>query len=140
MIRQKKFPTILLCFTLIFAVFITGITKPGVLLPLFTSKTAELKDVSVQLLDPPPEGNSHAFSITPEPGVTVYAEENALDRDRTFNVTRMAQDVIDGLKDTIFRCEEPEASVVPLLGWNVDAGMTEDEILPGVFHFDVDLS
>ena len=138
--RQKKFPTILLCFTVVFAVFISGITKPGFLLPLFTPKMAELKDVSVQLLDPPAEGNSRAFSITPEPGVTVYAEENALDRDRTFNVSRMTQDVIDGLKDTVFRCEEPDTNVVPLLGWNVDAGMTEDEILPGVFHFDVDLS
>lgn len=139
MTRPKKFPTILLCFTLVLALLVSGITKPGFLLPLFRPVTAEPKDTAVTFETPPPGGSSRAFVINPEDGVTLYAEENALDTDRTFNVSRMTRDAVDSLKDMIFRSNEPDLRVIPMLGWNVDAGMEPDELLPGVFHFDVDL-
>ncbi len=136
--RPKKFPTILLCFTLILAVFISGITKPGFLLPLFTPREPTVQQTD-SIPVPPLQltGNSRAFSLDPEPGVRVYAGENALDRDREFNIARLSDDLMDQYYREFE--DSPDPDIMLLGGWDVDAGIGPDEFMPVGFSMDFDL-
>ncbi len=139
--RPKKFPITLLCFTLILAIIVTGITKPGFLLPLMTP---HIPDPPTATYTEPeyvtPGGNSRAFRVQPADGVTIYAEENALDTDRTFNVTRFGQDLMEQIETKLYSYNEPDLNITPLCGWEVDAGMGPDDIMPGTFTMEFDLS
>ena len=139
MTRPKKFPTILLIFTLVFAIFVTGVTKPGFLLPLFRPNIAEPAEPTGE---PPTagsiEGNSRAFNITADTGFSISAAENALDHDRTFSVSRIGDDVLRGFQNIAFGCEDID--IIPMIGWKVDADMQPEDRMRGVFNMDFDLS
>lgn len=139
MTRPKKFPVILLCFTLVLAVIVTGITKPGFLLPLFRPQTAEPVGSDEDVAAPDPAfGNSRAFSISADTGFSLSAGENALDKDRNFTVSRVADDVLQSWTEIAYGSDDID--FIPMFGWKIDAGMSPEELLPGVFHMDFDLS
>ena len=73
---KNRFPFVLLCFTLILAIVVSGLTYPGFLLPLFGEKDTSVKIIAEKQAFV--EGNSKAFSIEPAEGVTISAEENAV--------------------------------------------------------------
>lgn len=68
---------------------------------------------------------SKAIDITPIKGLRITAEENAMDKDRSFKVKKLEDasiyKYITGLKQGEF----------PILGFDIDAGMTEENIFPG---------
>jgi len=73
-----------------------------------------------------PVSGTTAIDITPIPGVHITAPENALDKQRQFVVNRLS----DAQLTTAARTMNLKESV-PLLGFNIDAGMTKDELFPG---------
>jgi len=81
-----------------------------------------------------PAGNSKAFSITPMGGLTVSAKANAMDRDRT--ITAKFLDM-ESRPDIVERTEAHGG--FPLLLFEVDAGMRDDEELPGTLDMEIDL-
>lgn len=84
-----------------------------------------------------PEGKSKAFRMKTPYGITISAEKNALDRDRTFSVEPADAAQYDAVTAAI-----PEAVGAPalLLGlWELDAGMADDELLPGHYTVEIEL-
>ncbi|MGP1349837.1 MAG: double zinc ribbon domain-containing protein [Stomatobaculum sp.] len=84
-----------------------------------------------------PEGKSKAFRMKTPYGITLSAEKNALDRDRTFSVEPASAAQYDAVEAAL-----PEAVGAPglLLGlWELDAGMSDDELLPGHYTVEIEL-
>ena len=156
---KYRFPSVLLCFTLILAVTVSGLTFPGFLLPLFGEVKTDGKDKpkssqqsgsdsgeenSEQKTDGDDpainhiiEGNSKAFSIEPVSGMTVSAEANALDKDREFKVTEVSDEEYSKLSETMNKNLSENSSIA--WAWEFDAGLADNEILPGNFKVDLDL-
>lgn len=83
---------------------------------------------------PKPGSGSKAFKVTPQKGITISAPKDALDKDRTFNVKRLSDAENDGyLKQT------EELGAVPLVSFNVDAGLKFPAMFPGEIKVDFDL-
>ncbi|MCL1859200.1 MAG: hypothetical protein FWF92_08200 [Oscillospiraceae bacterium] len=80
-------------------------------------------------------GNSKAFRTAPVEGLTISAEENALDYDREFKISE-PDDKMWGSTSEILE----SAGVLPLMMWRVDAGLSEGEILPGTYKIEFDLA
>ncbi len=106
------------------AVLITGFWQPGFFL---NAKTGGV-------LSAPYAGNSAAFSAMPLPGFTVSAEENALDRDRTFEVTEAPEDTFAEVSQAI-----GDGGLLLEL-YEVDAGLDEGKSFPGTFSMTYDLA
>ncbi len=83
------------------------------------------------------EPKSPAISIRPAEGVTITAEENALDRERTFTMTEAEDKEYVSLQKTLEENIDPSAVILD--AWELDAGLSDDEVLPGSFemHFDL---
>ena len=79
-------------------------------------------------------GNSHAFSVTPFPELTISADENALDYDREFQVAEADEEVFTEVSDTM-----TENGVLLMNLYELDAGLDDDERFPGVFNMSFDL-
>ncbi len=115
-----------LSIVLVAAILITGFWQPG----FFRRSTP----------DPGPtvsntgNGNSAAFSVTPLPGFTVSAEENALDRDRTFDVTEVSEDTFTEVSQAI-----GDGGILMEL-YELDSGLPENESFPGTFSMTYDLA
>ena len=71
-------------------------------------------------------GHSKAFKIEPIEGITISAEENALDKDREFKITP----VDDKTYDKVTKAYE-NTYIKPLFVFEFDAGLKPDEHLPG---------
>ncbi|MBR4569536.1 MAG: formylglycine-generating enzyme family protein [Candidatus Riflebacteria bacterium] len=84
-----------------------------------------------------PKGKSKAFKITPVEGVTISAEENALDKDREFTMKALPEKQIDDFADKL-NTERKETGCV-ISAWELHAGMADNEILEGSFKMEFDL-
>ena len=124
---------------LVVALVVTGLWVPGWFSILGGSGSrggsdGDESDRVVENVPDPFAGHSAAFSVTPAEGVTISAEENALDRDRTFTVTDPSEEEYDAI------CTGFESiGVIPWRVYEVDAGLSEDESFPGEFQMDFDL-
>ena len=152
MIGRKKNNRItvgLISASIVLALLFTGFGYPGFMIPLIRKEQPEpVVHTTDQLLngipDTEPEktanvlpaGNSKAFSITPQPGIIISAEENALDHDREFTMTPATEAEFAEFDEAIQKVDPDE---MLLYAWDLDAGLAEDEILPGTFHVDLDL-
>lgn len=83
-----------------------------------------------------PEGHSKAFSIEPVDGITISAAENALDKDREFKIKPVSD---KEWKKTTKKVEEVAPEHLPVLCFDLDAGMKPDEVMPGYFQVAIDL-
>lgn len=81
------------------------------------------------------EGHSKAFSVKPYDGITISAEENALDRDREFKVTPLGEKEWERME----KASASNKSVQPLLAFKMDSGQAPNEYYPGVFTCKLDL-
>ena len=131
--KTKKKINKLLCLTLILALLVSGLTYPGFLLPLFRQKIkVEIPPESTYVHEVQPvTGNSQAFSITPCEGFTLSAEANALDKDRTWNVERVSYDTILEQQEKMHSIDGYNVYVFD--AWEIDAGLADDELLPGEY-------
>ena len=80
-------------------------------------------------------GNSKAFELEPWEGLKVSAEENALDHDRDFQITRLDDTKYDSLQE-----EFEDGGAFLLDAFDVNAGLQADEYLPGYYEVSMDLS
>ncbi len=153
---RNKFPSVLLCFTLILAITVSGLTFPGFLLPLFGKVKTDSKDKPESsqqsgtqngkenneqtTVATPVEwvGHSKAFTITPFEGVTVSAQENALDKDRTFEISALNDDELEEVVDAYAAAMND--SYYPLGGMHISAGLAPDELLPEGYTVQIDLA
>jgi hypothetical protein len=74
-----------------------------------------------------------AFDITPLEGVRLTAAENALDKERQFEVTRLDD------TELFSKYDIPGEDSFPVAGFKIDAGMKDDELLPGYVTVELDL-
>ncbi len=128
---------ILISLTLVLAILVTGFSFPGFLLPLFIPSERNDKGSNKNNLSFV-TGNSKAFSMEPIDGITISAEENAFDKDRSLSMTELSYE------ETVKVCESyerifPEEPAIMFGVWDFDAGLEEDEILPGSFKMEFDL-
>ncbi len=80
---------------------------------------------------------SPAFSVSPVKGVTISAEEGALDKERTFSMSEVSDAEYDSLNDALAQIDDMGG----ILGaWELDAQLADDEVLPGSFKMEFDLS
>lgn len=75
---------------------------------------------------------SKALAMEPVSGLRLRASENALDRDRDFKVDALDPKAVWDL----FPEDEP---FVPVYGFDMDSGMTQEEIFPGTLEVAFDL-
>lgn len=150
--KVRKTSKGVLAAVLAFAMLLTGFGWPGWIQNLFdrpntppysydggntTGGNGGGFEGTEELVDPEREGNSAAFRITPVRGMTISAEENALDYDRTFQVSGLTAAALDSLQDTVDSSFSETA--VLLDAWDIDAGMETGEFLPGTFTVELDL-
>lgn len=152
---KNRFPTVLLCVTLILTIVVSGLTYPGFMLPLFGEKggseqgssesgtTESSYENKGSQLQPSAEkqgfieGNSKAFSIEPVKGVTISADENALDHDREFKFEKAPAEQYDEFRSVLTQQICETATLDHL--WELDAGLADDELMPGTFKMSFDL-
>lgn len=81
-------------------------------------------------------GSSKAFEKTVCDGVVVRAEENAFFKDTDVRMTPLDEipDKYNSVKQ-----ELADQWMIPVSAWEVDAGLADDEIIPGVFEVEIDL-
>ena len=84
-----------------------------------------------------PKGKSKAFKITPVEGVTISAEENALDKDREFTMKALDEKQIEDYSNKL-NTEKKETGCV-VAAWELHAGMKDNEVLEGSFKMEFDL-
>ncbi len=147
--KNNRISIALVSASIVLALLFTGFGYPGFIIPLIRKEQPEpIVHTADQLLNGIPDiepeetanvlpaGNSKAFSIEPQPGIVISAEENALDRDREFTMTPCTEDEFAVFDEAI---QEVDPDEKLLYAWELDAGLAEDEILPGTFHVDLDL-
>ena len=82
-------------------------------------------------------GNSRAIRDTPCEGVTVSAEENAFWQDTEIRFTPVddSTEGFSAVEDELF-----EQGYLSIAAWEVDAGLQDDETIPGEYDVEIDLS
>lgn len=133
---KHSFPTVLLVFTLVLALLFTGFSWPGFLLPIFRSEGSGIPKSDKTGLSFT-EGKSKAFSVQPTEGVTISAEENALDKKRDFKMDEVSPEKYQELAGSYSDIFTEPVSLMKV--WELDAGLSDDEMLPGNYRIDVDL-
>ena len=147
--NNKRIGIALTSVSIVLALLLAGFGYPGFIIPLIRKEQPEpavytadqllnsIPDIVQEETDVAlPSGNSQAFSINPQPGVTISAEENALDHDRTFTLTPCTAEDYARFDEAI---QQVDPDIKVLYAWDLDAGLDEDETLPGTFHVDFDL-
>lgn len=147
--KNNRISIALVSVSIILAFLFTGFGYPGFMISVIRKEQPEpIVHTADQLLNGIPDiepeetanvlpaGNSKAFSIEPQPGIVISAEENALDHDREFTMTPCTEDEFAEFDEAI---QEVDPDEKLLYAWDLDAGLAEDEILPGTFHVDLDL-
>ena len=84
-----------------------------------------------------PKGNSKAFRMETPYGVTVSAEENALDKDRTFTLEPVSGEQKEQFEDVLVNDIEGPGMILD--AWELDAGLEDDEAFSGYFTLELDL-
>ncbi len=83
-------------------------------------------------------GNSRAFSDSPVEGITISGEKNALDHDREFTMASVSGEDFTNLASTL--ASEIDEDALLLSAWELDAGLSDDDLLPGTFNISFDLA
>ena len=123
--------------TLLLVLVVTGLGKPGFLLPFLKAKGPEVSASSqVAPSQRPSIGNSDPFDIEPLPGFRISAERDAMDRNRTFTVKELAFEKVGELEERLI---EEGTYLLFFAGWEVDAGMSDEEQIPGTYQVSIDL-
>ncbi|MBQ1411194.1 MAG: hypothetical protein IIY94_07970 [Oscillospiraceae bacterium] len=135
--RKHRFPTVLLCLTLVVAILVSGLTVPGFLLPLLGPEKS-----NAGVADDPPEtlaqdGTSEAFTVTPVEGVTVSAPENAVGAGRTLSMAPATEAELKQLHAAAM--DDLPSPLLLLDAWEFDLGLADDELLPGAVELSLDL-
>jgi hypothetical protein len=147
--RSARNPVILSATALILAVvLILGLWKPGFFWTLketlggntaVSGEDGELADLLAEKPDynpaPIPVSGTPAFSVSPADGITISAEKNALDKERTFTAVPLTE----GEMGTLF-FERSAGEWAPVYAFEFDAGLADDERLPGELNIDFDLN
>ncbi len=81
------------------------------------------------------KSGSKAFKITPAKGLTISAPANALDKDRKFTAQRLTKEEIMRAENHIRKLP----GIIPLDGYEVDAGLDPKKMFPGQINLSVDL-
>ena len=134
--KKNRFLLILLSITLVLAIAVTGFGWPGYLLGLIPAKAEYSTKVS-RNGQAFAEGNSKAFSVQPVKGVTVSAKENALDKDRKIKMEEVSDEVFYEVAEAWETGMQEIGSLYRV--WEFDAGLSDDELLPGTFDITFDL-
>ena len=134
--KKNKFLLILVSLTLTLAILVTGFGWPGYLLGL-VPKAEYANDTISKKAKAFSEGNSKAFSIEPVQGMTISAEENALDKDRTFKVKEASDKDYERLVEDFHEKIKSPGMVYGV--WDIDAGLKDDESFPGTYNVTLDL-
>ena len=82
-------------------------------------------------------GNSKAFSEEIVDGVTISAEKNALDKNRKFTMEEVSAEKYEELADSYQKKYDEPGLLYDV--WELDAGLKDDEVLPGTYRIDMDL-
>ena len=81
-------------------------------------------------------GNSAAFTSSPCEGVTVSAEEGAFMEDTVVSFTKL-DELPEQFSEPIE--ELADQMILPIYVWEADAGLEDNEIIPGSFKVEIDL-
>ena len=81
-------------------------------------------------------GSSKPISVSPCPGVTVSAEKNAFWQDTEIRMTPVTE-ADATLLNTVSALEKD--GYMAIAGWEVDAGLADDEVIPGTYSVSLDL-
>ena len=81
-------------------------------------------------------GSSKPISASPCPGVTVSAEKNAFWQDTEIRMTPVTE-ADKTLLNTVSSLEKE--GYMAIAGWEVDAGLEDDEVIPGTYSVSLDL-
>ncbi|MCQ2401541.1 MAG: zinc-ribbon domain-containing protein [Lachnospiraceae bacterium] len=84
-----------------------------------------------------PEGDSKPFKTETPYGITISAEADALDKDREFKLEPVSAKQLDTIDKLIPEVTGSMGSVLD--AWELDAGLADDEILPGHYTMDISL-
>ena len=84
-----------------------------------------------------PEGKSRSFRKETPYGITISAEENALDKDREFTLKAVSDKQFDDCEKTVSEAAGNAGYLLDV--WELDAGMADDEMLPGHYTMEFDL-
>ena len=79
-------------------------------------------------------GHSSAIDITPDVGMHVTAPKNAFARETKITVTGVSDKEFEAIDKTF-----KPAHVEPLLAYHLNAGLGDDEVMPGVYQVEFDL-
>ena len=148
----RRLTALLLCITMLAGCAGEPLTtKPSSSSPSSAAKTTEAPTESTKATEPtasPTEpadpydgkeysGSSNAVDVTPCEGVHVTAEAGAFDEDPVIVFTPAADDTdkVRQLSDELL-----EDDTVLLYGYEVDMGLADDEIIPGEYRVEIDLS
>lgn len=145
---MKKNPlykkTILMIFVLLFLLTSCGQEKPPVNYnPPVSNNTGNTGNDQTEFADfvdniPENSGSSKPIDITPVEGLHITAEENAFWTDTEINV-KPIDDSTENIQETEQKLYE-DGGILMLAGFDIDAGLSADEYMPGNFNVEYDLS
>ena len=142
----------LVAVALVVALLFTGFVKPGFILKWIrgdggdpTVNTGAVVIDPTQPSDPAVKpdpgdtvvlGSSKPISAAPCPGVTVSAPENAFWQNTEIRMTPVTE-ADATLLNTVSALQEE--GYMAIAGWEVDAGLADDEVIPGTYSVSLDL-
>lgn len=149
--RSSRNPLILSATALVLAiVLVLGLWKPGFLwafrdnlgwLPGMSGTAGGDAELEALLSEKPdynpteiPVSGTPAFSVSPAAGITVSAEKNALDRERDFTAVPLTESEMGALF-----LERSSGEWVPVFAFEFDAGLEDNERLPGELKIELDM-
>ncbi len=97
----------------------------------------EKADIDKVPQDPLQDHPSPAFSTSPVKGITISGAEGALDKERTFTMTEVPDEQYQALNDKLEAIDDMGGVIG---AWELDAGLADNEVLPGGFTMDFDLA
>ncbi len=125
--KQKSFIAPVSLLVLAFIIFVFARYNPQII-------SNGQKQISEQKESSDDYSGSKPFSIAPVDGVSISAEANALDKDRDFAVKKLDEPQLEELvKHTSL------LNQIPLAAIEVNAGLKENESLPGFVKYEFDL-
>ena len=144
----KKFLALVLVAVLLF----TGFVEPGFIKDLFGKENPPINviptqpggntvnPVNGQPVDEGWNGNSKALDYSPYDSFHITADKNAFEQDTNIKVEPVTSDTkLSEATWTAFTAVQ-EDGVLPIAAFEVDAGLADDEIIPGSYTVEIDLA
>ena len=141
--KSYKLTIALTALVLVLAVVVTGFGVPGFFVndePV-PEEAAEYLPTAEQRTAPERverEGDSAALHLQPLPFLNIDAPENAFDHDREFTVSQIPEERLTSYEDTLVNDVDYPGFI--LAGYDIDAGMEPDELMPGTYTMSFDLA